>query len=481
MVSPASLAASTGSESACAVPHRAASGSGRSLPSAAELAAQAAPDRNRAIDLYRAIAMLAVALGHWLAIVAIRTDGDLEVGNALTHLPSMAWATWVLQVMPLFFIVGGFSSAMSLDSHQRNNGRPQDWVAARLRRMLPPAVALATTWLVVLGIAGAIWWLFGAAQVFELAAAGAWAAAIPLWFLANYTIDTALAPHVLPRLRRNPVGFSAMLLGSFGLLEAIRIFVDGPLSALVAINWVLGWLIFQVVGMAWRDGRLPKGRSLLFIAALLWFAAVALVHSGGPWEVSMVNAPGMEHSPTNPPNLALLLFGFAYGATAIAAAPVLSRWLAATPKAWTAVVASNSMAMTVYLWHMTAAVIVTAAIHLTVGLPQAAVGSGLWWLWKAPTMLASALVLAGLVRLVGAIERDALLAPRRPWNGSVASISAVAVLASLALKQWTSGSPMLIVPSLLVLVVLGHTVLSHRSGRFAHLPTPRRIEFRRRP
>ncbi|MGF1595923.1 MAG: hypothetical protein ACFCVK_03180 [Acidimicrobiales bacterium] len=37
-------------------------------PSLAALAWAAAPDRNRAVDFYRAAAMLAVAGGHWMAI-----------------------------------------------------------------------------------------------------------------------------------------------------------------------------------------------------------------------------------------------------------------------------------------------------------------------------------------------------------------------------------------------------------------------------
>ncbi|MGI9644165.1 MAG: acyltransferase family protein, partial [Ilumatobacteraceae bacterium] len=79
---------------------------------AAELAAAAAPDRNRAIDAYRAGAMVLVALGHWL-VIAIGTDrdGELVARNALEVAPEFAVLTWLFQVMPLFFAVGGFASA----------------------------------------------------------------------------------------------------------------------------------------------------------------------------------------------------------------------------------------------------------------------------------------------------------------------------------------------------------------------------------
>ena len=94
------------------------------------MAAAARSDRNRAVDFYRAVAMMAVAIGHWAAIViGLDASGEVFGGNALEYNVDLSWMSWVFQVMPLFFVVGGFSSAMSLDSHNSNGGRPQDWIA----------------------------------------------------------------------------------------------------------------------------------------------------------------------------------------------------------------------------------------------------------------------------------------------------------------------------------------------------------------
>lgn len=422
--------------------------------SLASMASSVKADRNRAIDFYRVVAMLAVAFGHWLALVAVSdSEGNLVGGNALEFVPSLSWATWLLQVMPLFFVVGGFSSAMSLDSHNREgssgSGRAQDWIAARLRRMLPPAVVLGATWLVVLALGAA------AGQV-TLAATALHAAAIPLWFLANYTIDTALAPFVLPAFRRNPARLAAALSSAFLFFEGLRVL---GVPVLPQINWVLGWLIFQVMGMAWRDGMLPTGRTLVALAAGFWAATVALVTSGGPWIVSMVNIAGVENSPTAPPTLSLMTFGAAFSLTAIAAAPRISAMLAARPKAWVAVVGANTVAMSVYLWHMTAAIIVTAIMHFTVGLPTHEVGSFAWWMFKLPTIGASVFFLVPIVMIVSRFERNALLAPRRAWNGGIVSISTVAIVTSTTLKLWSSGVVATAAPALVVLVALGATVL----------------------
>ena len=188
------------------------------------------------------------------------------------------------------------------------------------------------------------------------------------------------------------------------------------------------------MGMAWRDGMLPTGRKLLAMAAGFWAATVALVTSGGPWIVSMVNIAGVENSPTAPPTLSLMTFGAAFSLTAIAVAPRISAALAARPKAWTAVVGANTVAMSVYLWHMTAAIIATAIMHFTVGLPTHEVGSLAWWTFKIPTIGASIFFLVPIVIVVSRFERNALLAPRRAWNGGIGSIFAVAIATSTALK-----------------------------------------------
>jgi len=37
-------------------------------------------------------------------------DGHIIGANALTSIPALQLATWLLQVMPLFFVAGGFSN-----------------------------------------------------------------------------------------------------------------------------------------------------------------------------------------------------------------------------------------------------------------------------------------------------------------------------------------------------------------------------------
>ncbi len=434
-------------------------------PDLDEMAAGAKAGRNRAVDLYRAVAMLAVAVGHWVAVVAFRqNDGELITGNALEFVPSFSAITWVLQVMPLFFMVGGFASAASLDSKNRAGqastssfAERSSWTASRLARLLPPVKALATTWLVIIGLG----YLTGMSG---LTNAGAIAAAIPLWFLANYTADVVIAPHVLPLFRRSPGLVAVGAVGLFLVLEAARLAGDHVFSQ---INWILGWFLFQMAGFAWRDGLLPTGRSLAGLALGLWATVLALV-SFGPWPVTMVGFDGIAHNPTHPPTLALLVFGAAQSATAIYFAPRVTAWLERTPVAWKSVVVANSFAMTVYLWHMTAAVVVLGAFDAAGLLSGAQPGTAGWWLAKIPFIAACIGVLAMIVPKLAKIERAALLSPKADWPFSPVSLLAGAVLVSIALKAWTAGSIALIIPSLMVVIGASQFVtLAVRSNRYS--------------
>jgi hypothetical protein len=400
------------------------------------LARSTSLDRNRAVDAYRAIAMLAVALGHWL-VIAIGTDSDggLVARNALEVAPRFSLLTWAFQVMPLFFVVGGFASAMSLDAHWRRNGSDADWIRMRLRRMVMPTAVLAATWLVIVALGTAAG--FGG-----LVAAGAVGAAIPLWFLANYTIDTALAPTMLRMIRANRTRTLTVLAATFVTVEIAHL---SGVPWVEHINWVLGWLLFQVGGFLWCDGVLPEGRRLRVIAAGLWVAAIGLV-AFGPWPVTMIHVSGVPFSPTHPPSIALVVFGAAFSATAIAAAPAVTRFLERSATAWKLVIAGNSIAMSVYLWHFTAAVASAAVLYAVGALPTSPIGSGVWWAEKTPVIALSLVLLVPIVTVVARFERRALFAaPRSDHTGSgttvaLASTFGLALLVSGSLKVWSLGN-----------------------------------------
>jgi hypothetical protein len=383
--------------------------------SPSEAARRTPADRNRAVDLYRAVAMIVVAVGHWLGMVVVLRDGEIDGGNLLDFSPEYGWITWIGQVMPLFFFVGGFASATSLVSAERR------------------------------GVAA----ILGGSGIAAIAAAGA---AIPLWFLANYTIDTALAPYTFRWFRERPAVLVSALLGLFALGE-LASFAEVPV--LGQLNWVVGWLGFQVAGFAWQQGRLPTGRRLTLLAGSAWVAALAAVHLG-PWPSVMLHHGGLEHSPTHPPSTALLLFGLAYSFTAAAWAPAVDRYLARSTRAWRATIAANGVAMSVYLWHMTAAVAVAGGAYALGLIPDVEPGTSAWWASKPLFLLVNLLVLVPIVRLAAPIEQRALLAGSRVWRGGTGSMLATAGLLSVSVKAWSSPQVGMLVAGLVA------TLLVHR-------------------
>ena len=86
---------------------------------ARDMALQAPPERNRYVDFLRALSILAVVVGHWLVAAPYMKDGAVEGGHLLGILPWTQWLTWGFQVMPLFFLVGGFSNGISWAATQR--------------------------------------------------------------------------------------------------------------------------------------------------------------------------------------------------------------------------------------------------------------------------------------------------------------------------------------------------------------------------
>lgn len=77
--------------------------------------------------------------------------------NAADGAPWIVPVSWILQVMPLFFVIGGFSGATALRSMRQRDGDATTFVVARVRRLLRPAAATigaVGTALAVLAAAG---------------------------------------------------------------------------------------------------------------------------------------------------------------------------------------------------------------------------------------------------------------------------------------------------------------------------------------
>jgi hypothetical protein len=126
-------------------------------------------------------------------------------------------------------------------------------------------------------------------------------------------------------------------------------------------------------------------------------------------------------------------------------------------------VAANVVAMSVYLWHMTAAVLVAAVVHLVGLVPTAAPGSGAWWSTKPWFLVLNLLVLIPIVRRVAPVEQRALTAGRATWRWGTASILVVAALLSAAVKTWSSPNIWVLLGGVVAMLCIWWFLLSDRS------------------
>ncbi|WP_304502069.1 acyltransferase [Brachybacterium sp. FME24] len=380
--------------------------------------------RNRVVDLLRAAAITVVVLGHW-TIVAVDADGGISPHGVLDAARWTHPLTWVFQVMPIFFLVGGYSNALSWRSARRQDIGYAAWLRTRLRRLGIPLLPLLVVWLLVSAIALAAGAPTAALQL------ATQMALVPTWFLAAYLLVIVIAPPLLVLWER--WGWWSVVVGVAlaGLVDAVSIAAHRPLLGYP--NYVLVWASFHLVGFAWLDGRLAgSGRRL----ALAGIGAVGLgVLVGiGPYPISMITAGSEEISNSSPTRVTMAFLGMLQAGLVLLAERPLTSWLR-RPRVWLVTVLVNQRIMTWFLWHLTALV---GLSHLLLALGGIGLGptplSGLWWATRPLWALVLLAVTAALVLVFGRFEDPR--ADDRPapplWQPVLAAVLVCAGLAVMA-------------------------------------------------
>ncbi|MEE1755870.1 acyltransferase family protein [Streptomyces sp. SP18CS02] len=351
-------------------------------PSVRELAENTPGTRDRYVDLLRVASLGTVVLGHWL-MAAVTGDGG--VGNLLAVVPALQPLTWVLQIMPVFFFVGGFSHALSYRSLRRRQGGGPVYPAflrARSQRLLRPTMVFVLVW----GAAALVLQLMGAGS--GLTGAALRLVAQPLWFIGIYLAMVAFTPPLLALHERWGWGAFAALAAGAVAVDVLRFTVGVPFVEF--LNFAFVWLAVHQLGFLRADGRIRMPSAL----AAGGLAGAAALVALGPYPLSMVGMPGEKVSNMAPPTLALLCHGlWLVGAVELLKGP--GGRLLRRARVWRLVVAANGVAMTAFLWHLTAMLGVYGAM-LALGVPLPGPASGAWWA-QVPARLAVATALTALL------------------------------------------------------------------------------------
>ena len=394
------------------------------LSRAARVDAATPASRNRVVDFLRAAAITVVVIGHW-TIIAVDADGGIQPHGVLDGARWTHPLTWLFQVMPIFFLVGGYSNALSWRSARRKDLSYGQWLRTRLRRLGIPLIPLLLAWLVI----GVVAVVAGAPHVTVQLASQM--ALIPTWFLAAYLMVILVAPPCLVLWER--FGWFSILGGVAlaGAVDALSLVTDQPLLGYP--NYLLVWAAFHQVGYAWLDGRLSGAGRRLLLAAIGLVGLLLLVLVG-PYPVSMITSAADDISNSSPTRITMAFLGMLQAGLVLSLERPLTALLR-RPGLWFLTVLVNQRIMTWFLWHLT---VMVGLAHLLLALDARAVLpeplTGLWWATR-PVWALVLLALTGLVVLVmGRFETPR--ADERPapatWKPVLAAVTVIAGLAVMA-------------------------------------------------
>lgn len=359
------------------------------------------PDRDRVVDLLRAGSLFIVVIGHILMAYVTWDDGEPVLGNLLAELPSLQILTWVLQIMPLFFAAGAIANRGSW--LRATDQTWMQWCWGRVIRLFRPVVYYLAVWIPLVLILQAV--------VGESADPLARLSTQLLWFLGVYVLVVAATP-LQVNAAQNLVPWIGGLIAAAVLVDLARFHVS---DAIGLLNFVVVWQLAAVVGLVVRDlVGTPRQRSLWLWAGGAVGINILLVWLG-PYPLTMVGMPGEEISNMAPPSTVLMLHALAQLCVVGAVWQLLERFCA-RPRVWFGTVTLGGIAMTMYLWHLSALAVVIMVSHW-LGLDRPEVSSPWFWPATAVYALISLAVIWLLVSVAVPLEHLKLPWGERPQQG----------------------------------------------------------------
>lgn len=391
------------------------------------LAAATPPTRDRYVDLLRAASIVAVVFGHWFIGIVHREHGLVYLTSAVGLTSGMWLGTWFLQVMPVFFFVGGFSNLTSYDAYRRRGQTTGAFVRSRVERLLRPSLIFLGAWTIaqvtlhladVGRPAGPRLWgdttlLRGMLPPAQTLPFG------PLWFLGFYLLLVIAAPALIRIHRR--YGLAAPLAMAAAVVVVDVIGFGFGLRQFRYLNVAPVLLFPHQLGFFYAEGRMGTRR-------LHWSMAIGgiagLVVLTTPWvfqlfgDVRFEWFDGLGQYPKSllgtdvepisnayPPTVCFLLGAVWSVGAVMLLRPAITRWLE-RPGVWKATIFTNGVIMTLFLWHMTAYLLAILAMW-PLGMGREVDSTARWWAERPLWIAVPGAILTVIVALVARFERPA--------------------------------------------------------------------------
>jgi hypothetical protein len=345
-------------------------------------------ERDEIIDLLRSLATTTVVIWHWVFTILVWESDGPHADNPIGYVSGLWSLTWVLQVMPLFFVAGGYVHSLAW---QRARGKPGAWrrfTLGRLQQLGVPALVLIG-FVVALAILAANlhdgpdrWMARGVALVLS-----------PLWFLIVYLVLVSSVPiwDALDR-RWGELAPLALVAAAMGI-DVLRFRYAHPEAAW--FNMVFVWAACHQIGWSWdRLRTAPKrfGHALMLIG----FSALLGLTNMGLYPRSMVGttAAADRFSNMGPPTLPILALCCAQVGLVVANRERILR-AAAKPRVQRFTRWLSVNAMPLFLWHTVGLAAFYALARVVVDVPETP--SAVWWLMRPLFVLGPALATVPLL------------------------------------------------------------------------------------
>ncbi|MTD54609.1 acyltransferase family protein [Amycolatopsis pithecellobii] len=349
-------------------------------------------EREPYVDFLRAVSLLVVVVWHWAFTILYWTPAGPQPTNPLGFFSGLWIFTWLLQVLPVFFYVGGYVHLASWHQARARGDRMRHYVWRHVKQLLLPACGLILTW-AVLGLV--------LATVFDPRWIRSTVLLIisPLWFLAVYLGLLVLLP-VMSWLHER---FDVLVLVWLG---GIAMLVD-VLRLRYGYEWV-GWINMAAVwGLAYQAGffyrRIVDAPRRVDLA-LLWaglFALMGLVFSG-LYPGSMVGVPGQRLSNMAPPTFVIVaLLTFQIGVAEVLR-PAVERRLT-RPRWQRATGVLTRFALPLFLFHTTGMALARAVVYFAYDrhISDDRAPDWIWWAERPLAVLGPLLFTIPVIAIFG--------------------------------------------------------------------------------
>ncbi|HKY77937.1 MAG TPA: acyltransferase, partial [Acidimicrobiia bacterium] len=194
----------------------------------ADLAAATPASRDRYVDFLRGLSILVVVLGHWTIALIFWNGGVIRSTSAIGKTPGLWMATWLFQVMPVFFFVGGYANYVAYQSALRKGDTAGTFIRSRVRRLLVPSAVLLVVWAVIQVVLhftdtgtptgpriGDLALLRGVRPPGQTIPFG------PLWFLGVYLVVVCISPLTVALHRRFRWWVPAIMVAGTVIADAV--------------------------------------------------------------------------------------------------------------------------------------------------------------------------------------------------------------------------------------------------------------------